>query len=424
VKDQMALGWFVNFMPTAWNTPWAGSHPAKWTDGQFYLDMARALERSAIDFIMLEDSSVVPENYGASMDAEFKATTKSPKQDPVQLASAIAAVTDQLGIVTTMSTSLYPPDRLAHILATLDDVSGGRAGWNIVTSFEKMAAQNVGLDDLWPHDERYVRANEYVEATTALWAGNEGRADFKGSFYHRTGAPGTMALPQGRPLLCQAGGSTAGMDFAANHADVIVAVPVGLPAMKEYRDGIRARLDEAGQNPDSCRILFMVTPIIGETDEEAQARADRLYAPTGDNMLRRLVMLSNMAEIDFSVFDLDKPIPQDATTNGAQSLLESMKKATEGSSLREVLSTGGQAESIPLIGTPETVADLMEEAVDFVGGDGFLFFGGGGGTLSKRYLTDILDGLVPELQKRGLAQESYADGTFRERMGASRSVSR
>jgi long-chain alkane monooxygenase len=310
VKDRMTLGWFVNFMPTAWTGPWAGPQPDSWTDGRFYLDMAQALERSAIDFVMLEDSSMVPENYGGSMEAEFRATTKSPKQDPVQLAAAIAGVTERLGIVTTMSTSLYPPDRLAHIMATLDDLSSGRAGWNIVTSFENMAAQNVGLDELWPHDERYVRAAEYVQAAASLWAGGDAPVGFDGRFFHGTTDSGTAPLPQGRPLLCQAGGSKAGMDFAASHADIIVAVPGGLPAMKEYRDGIRARLEAAGHDPGSCRVLFMVTPIIGETDAEAQARAERLYAPSGDNLLRRLVMLSNQSEIDFSVFDLDQPIPR------------------------------------------------------------------------------------------------------------------
>ncbi|GAA4680896.1 NtaA/DmoA family FMN-dependent monooxygenase [Frondihabitans cladoniiphilus] len=422
----MMLGWFVNFMPTAWNRPWAGSDPRAWTTGEFYLDMARALERASLDFIMLEDSSVVPESYGKSMKAEFQATTKSPKQDPIALAAAISQVTQHLGIVSTMSTSLYPPDRLAHVLATLDELSDGRVGWNIVTSFEDLAAQNVGLPALWQHDERYVRAEEFVTQAEQLWGGGGSLVSAGGSPIVASGAFGTVSAPQGtlglvqgdRPLYCQAGGSPTGMDFAAAHADVIVAAPTGVPAMKAYRDGIRERLERAGKDPDSVRVLYMITPVVGETEGDARAKAERLYAPTGDALLRRLVMMSNQTEIDFAEFDLDAPIPADATTNGITSALEAMKKRTAGSSLRAALSEGGQSESLSLIGTPSSIADTMESALEEVGGDGFLLFGGGGGLLSRRYLDEVLDGLVPELQRRGLAQTSYAPGTFRERVVA------
>lgn len=417
--SRMLLGWFVNFMPPAWNREWAGPDPRAWTTGDLYLDMARSLERSALDFIMLEDSSVVPESFGGTMKAEFQATTKAPKQDPVALAAAISQVTEHLGIVSTLSTSLYRPDRLAHVLATIDELSSGRAGWNIVTSFEDLAAQNLGLERLWAHDERYARAAELVEQATALWGAGGDTVDRAGATSSILAPTGTLTPVQGdRPLLCQAGGSPSGMDFAAAHADVIVAAPPGLDAMKGYRDGIRARLVEAGRDPDSVKVLYMITPVLGETVAEAEAKAERLYAPTGDNIMRRLVMLSNQSEIDFSAFDLDRPIPDDATTNGAQSILDSMKRQTAGSSLREVLSSGGQSQSIPLVGTPQTVASTMEQAVDEVGGDGFLLFGGGGGLLTRRYLDEVLDGLVPELQRRELAQRGYAPGTFRDRIRA------
>jgi FMN-dependent oxidoreductase (nitrilotriacetate monooxygenase family) len=412
----MTLGWFVNYMPTGWNRPWAGPSATAWQDGHFYIDMARALERSAIDFVMLEDSSVVPENYGGDMTAEFMATVKAPKHDPLPLAAAISQATERLGIVTTMSTSLYPPERLAALQSTLDELSAGRCGWNIVTSFEDLAAQNVGLDRLWEHDERYRRAEDYLRAATALWSSDaDTPINRSGDFYSVTGG-GLPLAHQDRPVLCQAGGSKAGMDFAAQWADIIVSVPVGIDAMKAYRDSIRSRIADGGGDPDRCRVLYMITPILGETDDEARAKRDRMYAADGDNFLRRIVQLSNISEIDFSRFDLDAPIPEDATTNGAQSILDTMKRLTRGSSLRKALGSTGESTSLELVGTPQTVADQMEEAMDAVGGDGFLLFHGGGGLITRRYLDEVLDGLVPELQRRGLARSDYAPGTFRERM--------
>lgn len=422
-RQRMILGWFVNYMPTAWNRPWAGPNPTGWVDGQFYVDMARALERSSLDLIMLEDSSVVPENFGGTMDAEFKVTVKAPKHDPLPLAAAISQATDKLGIVSTMSTSLYPPHRVAHLQATLDQLSDGRTGWNVVTSFEDLAAQNVGLDSLWEHDERYARADEYLRAVEALWQpGDNGGFDrrlepavFDGKYYSLR-APATPGLVQQRPVLCQAGGSPAGMDFAAKWADLIVSVPIGTTAMKAYRDGIRSRVDAAGEDPDTCKVLYMVTPILGESDAEAEDREARMYSAESDHFLRRLVQLSNISEIDFSQYDLDSPIPEDATTNGAQSILEGMKKLTRGSSLRAAMATKGESTSLRLVGTPHSVADQMEAAMEEVGGDGFLLFHGGGGLISRRYLDDVLDGLVPELQRRGLAQTGYGGGTFRDRL--------
>lgn len=419
----MTLGWFVNSMPPAWNTPWAGPDALDWASGEFYVDMARALERACLDFVMLEDSSVVPESHGGSAETEFTATTKAPKNDPLPLAGAIAAATRDLGIVTTMSASLYPPAHLARLLATVDHLSGGRAGWNVVTSFEDLAARNVGLDRLWGHDERYDRAQEFVDLVRQLWSSaREGAepVDHAGRYFTARGRLDAVTGPQGSPVLCQAGGSPRGLDFAAGNAELVVAVPAGLEAMRTYRDAVRGRMEALGRDPDSCRVLFMVTPVVGETDAEARERHRRAYAPDGANLLRKLVMLSNQSEIDFARFDLDRPVPADATTNGAQSLLDALKEKSKDSSLREALAGGGQAESLPLVGTPETIADAMQEAVEVVGGDGFLFFGGGGGLLSRRYLTDVLDGVVPELQRRGLAQTAYAPGTFREKLtGAS-----
>jgi alkanesulfonate monooxygenase SsuD/methylene tetrahydromethanopterin reductase-like flavin-dependent oxidoreductase (luciferase family) len=409
----LTLGWFVNYMPTGWNRPWSGGQPAAWQDGQFYIDMARALERSGVDFIMLEDSSVVPENYGGDMVAEFMATVKAPKHDPLPLAAAISQETDRLGIVTTMSTSLYPPERLARLQAGLDELSDGRVGWNIVTSFEDLAARNVGMEKLWEHDERYARAHEYLEVVTRLWSGSA--VDHSGPFTS-VAAPGTPMSRQDRPVLCQAGGSPAGMDFAATWADLIVSVPVGIEAMKAYRDGIRSRIAAGGGDPDRCRVLFMVTPILGETDEEAQAKRDRLYSDRTDNFLRRIVQLSNISEIDFSRFDHDAPVPPDATTNGAQSILDTMKRLTAGSSLRAVLGSTGESTSLGLVGTPATVADQMEAAMAEVGGDGFLLFHGGGGLITRHYLSEVLDGLLPELTRRGLVQPTEPGLTFRDRL--------
>ncbi|PXA73313.1 NtaA/DmoA family FMN-dependent monooxygenase [Cryobacterium arcticum] len=426
----LTFGWFLNFMPPAWNGTWRSNHRDRWMDGDFYVDVARQLEAACIDFLLLEDSVMVPDTYGGTMEAELRFTTRSPKGDPLPLIPKLARATQHIGFAATMSTSLYPPFMLARLLTTLDHITEGRVAWNLVTSAEDRAAQNFGQNTLPSHSERYQRADEYAELVTQLWDSWDDDAlvmdraagryvdhtrvrpiNFDGAYYRSRGPLNTLPGPQRHPMIFQAGSSPAGRELAAKHAEVVLASMTSPTQMREFRDDLRSRTAAAGRDPDTLKVLYLVQPIIAETIQEAEIRRERAYAPTDENVIARLVHMSS-GDIDFSTLDLDAPIPDDLETNGITSGLENLRRIGRGRTLREAAAS--RIESVELVGTPDSVADRMAEVIDEVGGDGFLFFGGGGGRLSRHYVAEITEGLMPALQDRGLARTSPGQGTFRE----------
>jgi FMN-dependent oxidoreductase (nitrilotriacetate monooxygenase family) len=331
-----------------------------------------------------------------------------------------------------MSTLAYPPFLLARLCSTIDGLTGGRFGWNIVTSAEDLAAQNFGIDKLPPRALRYEMADEYMEVVNKLFASWDADAvvldhaagiyadhtkvrpiDHVGKFYKVRGPLNTVPSPQGRPVYVQAGGSPRGRDFAARHADSIISVASGPASMKAFRDDIRARAAAAGRDPDDVKVLFCVTPMLGETAQDAHERQARMvnepYFITDI-----LASISAITEIDFAQFDLDKPLPERLVTNGEQGSLDKFQEWGSGKTLRELAvgGAGGLVSSVELIGTPDQVADQMAAVMAEVGGDGFLITTP---TLrvSRRYLVEIADGLVPALQRRGLTRTKYAHETLR-----------
>lgn len=424
------LGWFMNFMPPkSWRGSWGGHDAENWADGEFYVDFVKALERACFDYMMLEDSSMLPDAYGGTSEVELKHSLYAPKHDPVPLVPVLAKATEKIGIVATMSTSFYPPFLLARTMATLSHLTGGRVGWNVVTSSEHRAAQNYGLDELWEHDERYERADEFVEVVNKLWASWDQDAvvldretgtyadftkvepvDFKGAYFKVRGPLNTLPPVGGRPVICQAGGSPRGRQFAAETADTIITSAIGVEAMKAYRDDIRERREKAGLDPDSVKLLYVVSPVLADTDAEALAKVERMKANSDWNAESALAHLSALTENDFSEFDLDGPVPE-LTTNGHRSTLGDFLKNTPGDTLKE-RAANWSISSVPLVGSPDTVAERMGEVMEYVGGDGFLI----SGELSRRYITEITEGLVPALQRRGLTRTSYAYDTFQENL--------
>ena len=238
-----------------------------------------------------------------------------------------------------MSTMAYPPFLLARLASTIDHIAGGRFGWNIVTSGEDSAAQNFGLDELPPREQRYAMADEYVELVCRLfdsWGPDAVVMDratgtfadhtkvnpvnFEGKFFKCRGPLNTVRSPQGRPAFVQAGGSPRGREFAARTADSIIATANGHAGMKAYRDDVRARATAAGRNPDDIKVLFLIYPCIGETNEEAWAKYRRLV--NGPAFIEAaLAAIGTVTDIDFSQFDLDQPLPH-LTTNGEQGSLD------------------------------------------------------------------------------------------------------
>ena len=425
------LGWFGNLTAPDWRSGWSGNDATQWSDGRFYIDMVRAMERAGFDFMMLEDSLMVSDIYAGTAELELKNALYAPKLDPVPVVSMLAYATEHIGIVATASSTFYPPYLLARTFSTLDHVTRGRVGWNVVTSSEDRAAQNFGMDELPEHDLRYDIAAEFMDVVTKLWNSWEPDAivadaetgyyaDYKkvspihheGQFFKVRGPLNTPASPQGRPVICQAGSSPKGRAFAAANADMLLTIPNGLEEMKKYRDDIRARAEGFGRDPDDVKVFFVVQPIIGRTMADAEAKKQAIVDDVQRNFEAQMAHFAAIMEIDFSVFDPDQPIPEDVTTNGHQGTFEIWRQQFGGRSIREAASAMRVA-SIDLVGTPASVADTMEEAMDYVGGDGFMFLSQ---PPSRRYIADITEGLCPELQRRGLIRTHFSHQHFRDNL--------
>ena len=422
----------MNFTPDDWCEPF-GNGGSPW-DGAFYVEMAQALERACFDYIMIEDKLMVPTAYGGSTETYLKLPVTAPKHDPAPLAAIMAAATSRLGIIATLSTLSYPPFTLARLCSTLDHISRGRFGWNIVNSAEDLAAQNFGLEKIPAHDVRYEMADEYFDVVTQLWESWDADAvicdrktgtyadakkvrtiDFNGRYYSCRGPLNTTRSPQGRPLIVQAGGSPRGRKFAARVADSIIAVANGPENMKKFRDEIRQEAIAIGRNPDEIKVLFLIAPVVAETREEAYARINRIRQ-SDRYILTNLTLISGITEVDFSKYDLDQPLPK-ITTNGEQRSLDKFCQWGSGKTLRQLVADGGVSSSADLIGTPDEVAEQMGELMEAVGGDGFLITSPTE-RLWRKHIIEITDGLIPALQRRGLTRTAYDRPMLRENLRA------
>ncbi len=427
------LGWFLQGSSVqAWGQPWTGHIGASWMRPDLFLDLARSLERACFDYVLLEDSSYVGESYGQSTDIYLRHGLSVPRQDPSVVAALMAAATSRIGIVPTFGTFAYPPYLLARLVATLDQVSAGRIGWNMVTGSSDYAAMNFGLPGMPEHDLRYEMADEYMEVVRGLWNTWEPGAivadeetgllvdpakvhalNYEGRYYKTRGPLNSGPCPQGQPVIAQAGGSGRGRQFAAQHADTIVATAKGIAGMKAYRDDVRARMTAAGRDPDSCKVLFLASPLIGESAAEVAERRRLHEARQVAEIPQRLAFMSKITNIDFGAFDLDEPLGT-LTTNGHQQFLDQLKKTARGRTLREVMADPAtDSGSVDLAGTVEEVAGRMGEVMEEVGGDGFLLVMP---NVSRRLLAEIEDGLVPALQKRGLVRKRYGHEQFRDNL--------
>jgi FMN-dependent oxidoreductase (nitrilotriacetate monooxygenase family) len=427
------LAWFLQGSSIqAWGAPWTGNISEEWMSAEMFVDVARMIERAGFDYMLIEDSIYVGENWQNSRDIFLKNGMSIPRQEPTVVASLMAKGTKHLGIVPTLSTFAYHPYLVARIVGTLDQVSGGRGGWNMVTGSSDFSAMNFGMDALPPHDQRYEMAHEYIDVVTKLWDSWEPGAivadrktgvlidptkvhtiDYKGKYYASRGPLNSGPAPQGRPVIAQAGGSGPGREIAAKWADTIVAAPKGIEAMKEYRSDVRNHMVRFGRNPDHCKILFLVAPIVANTMEEAQIRVDRRRAEAENDIAGRLAQFGWTTNLDLSGFDLDAPIGE-LTTNGHQSSLTTFLKRATGKTLREAIvdySTSGG--SLNLWGTPDSVSAQMDEIMQEVGGDGFLIYLG---EVSRRSVAEITDGLVPALQQRGLTRTGFDSPHFRDNL--------
>ena len=430
-KHPFHLAWFLSqgYGPKNWRSIWPGADTGRWMMPDLFIDLAKGMERACMDYMIIEDSSMLPYTYQGSHDTYLKYAASTPKLDPAVLVPYLAQATKHLGLVPTLSTSEYPPFLLARLVNTLDHVTEGRIGWNCVTSSNDGAAQNYGHEMQRPHDERYDVADEFADLVTRLWEAWEPDAVVldrdrpmfadgskvhpvfhEGKYFRCRGPLNAPRSPQGRVPICQAGGSPRGQAFASRWADTIITDGGGsIEAMKAYREEVRQRAVALGRDPDGIKVLFLAYPIVDTTMEAARERRLLERQAAEEHMDMQLSGMSRLTGIDFSKFDLDTPLPESLTTNGHQSSLAKWIGKTPRSIVQSYASKAG----IDFTGTPDHVAGMMQDIMEEVGGDGFLLFNG---YFDRRYIMEVCDGLVPELQRRGLTRKAYAHKTLRENL--------
>jgi FMN-dependent oxidoreductase (nitrilotriacetate monooxygenase family) len=281
------LAWFLHGSSVqAWGEAWTGHIGQTWMEPELFLNMARALERACFDYILLEDSSYVGESFGGSTEIYLKSGIAVPRQDPSVVAALMTQVTSRIGIVPTFGTYAYHPYLLARLVATLDQVSGGRIGWNAVSGSSDFAAMNFGMQGMPEHDLRYDMADEYMDVCRGLWGSWQPGAivadrkggvlvdhtkvhavNYSGKYFSTRGPLNSGPAPQGQPVIAQAGGSPRGRKFAAAHADTIVVNAKGIEAMRTYREDVHKHMVARGRKPSDCKILYLINPILGDTME-------------------------------------------------------------------------------------------------------------------------------------------------------------
>jgi FMN-dependent oxidoreductase (nitrilotriacetate monooxygenase family) len=413
---------------------WAHPRDRSWQykDLEYWTDLARLLERGKFDGVFIADVLGVYDVYRGDLDTALRVSTQIPVNDPLQLVPAMALVTEHLGFGVTASISFEHPYTFARRISTLDHLTKGRAGWNIVTSYLESGARNIGLGGQTQHDDRYEVADEYMEVVYKLWEGSwadeavvrdRARRIFTdpakvrpighaGKFYKVPGVHLSEPSPQRTPVLYQAGASNRGKRFAGEHAECVFVATPSKTVLKKTVAAIRASVAAAGRDPQSVLIFNLQTVIVDETDAKAKAKYED-YKQYID-LDGALALGSGWMGIDFGAYRLDEPLRQ-IKTNAVQSSVDAFSSADPGKvwTVRELAEWIGIGGLGPLIvGGPSTVADELQQWVEETDVDGFnLAY-----AVTHETFADIVEHLVPELQKRGVYRKDYAPGTLREKL--------
>lgn len=417
----------------------AWRYPGAYTDANFNFahlrHFARRLEAAKFDAFFMADHLAVLNMPPAALKRSHTVTSF----EPLTLLSALAGATERIGLIATASTTFDEPYHVARRFASLDHLSGGRAGWNIVTTANPDAALNFGHESLMDHDQRYVRAREFFDVVTGLWDSFADDAfvrdaetgiyfepermrvlDHKGPALSVRG-PLNIARPiQGWPVIVQAGASEAGRQLAAETAEVIFGAENSLESGKLFYADIKRRMREVGRDPTSLKILPAAFVVVGDTTDEAQSIRRRL-----DSLVHYdsgIFSLNGMLGVDVSGYDPDGPLPDIPQTNASQSARERMIKLAraENLTIRQLAQRAGSYAGLAFVGTPTSIADQMEQWLFEEGSDGFnvMFPWLPGG------LDAFIDRVVPELQRRALFRQDYEGETLRDHLGLSRPINR
>jgi FMN-dependent oxidoreductase (nitrilotriacetate monooxygenase family) len=410
--------------------------PGAYADANFNFGhikkFAQRLEEARFDSFFMADHLAV---LNMPVEALRRSTTPT-SFEPFTLLSALSQATDRLGLMATGSTTYDEPYHIARRFASLDHISGGRAGWNIVTTSNPDASRNFGKEDHLEHAERYRRAREFYDVVTGLWDSwsedafirnqetgffmdpdKMHRLNHEGDFFKVAG-PLNIARPvQGWPVIVQAGGSDAGRQLAAETAEAVFAAQSNLEAGQAFYADVKGRMEQLGRNPDHLKIMPGCMVIVGDTVEEAKAKRAKLDSLVHEESA--IASLSITLGVDASKFDPDGPLPDDmpesnATKSGRDRAV--LLAEREGLTVRQLAQRLGGYSGLAMVGTPESIADEMEEWLETRGSDGF--------TIMFPYLPqgldDVVDRVIPEIQRRDLFRTEYEGKTLRENLGLPR----
>ena len=415
----------INHIMMSWTDP-SDTRATGMAGFDHWIEMARTLERGCFDGIFFADVPAAYDMYKQSTDDTVRYGVAWPAHDPVSLFGAMASHTKHIGLASTISVSTFHPYALVRILSTLDYLTRGRIGWNVVTGHARSEHRALGLEQM-EHDERYDRAEEYMQVCYGLWNGVPPEAilmdpasgvfvdpsrikkvDFEGKYLKCRATPPTLPSPQGRPVLFQAGSSGRGQQFAARHADVVFTMGVDLPGMRKSIDSLRQAKLTAGVANDAP-VVLAVQPFLGGTEEEAHRRRSELLARIPVDAV--LARVSGSLGVDFSELDLDQPLAELKTqaSRGLMAMTAAMFSDTNMTIREAVLRTGWVGAIPPVIGTPEQVADQLETIWRQTGCLGFNL----SAALSPGSMDEFVNEVVPILQKRGIFRTEYTGTTFR-----------
>lgn len=404
---------------------------------EHYVRAAQAAEAAKLDAIFFEDQAAIPRaNDILKGDAYGAAHPRAIHFDPTMLLPALAMKTRHLGLAATSTATYNEPYNVARKFSSIDFISNGRAGWNLVTSFNENEAQNFGLDKHVDHSLRYERASEFVDVVTGLWDSWEPGAvtrdketgvyfdvskmrflQHEGRFFKVRGPLPMGRSPQGRPVIFQAGSSEPGRELAARTADVVFTLQTDLKDARAFRDDIRKRAERFGRDPDSVKVLPGVTPIVGKTDEEAQAFREEMR-----DLIPEELAISHLAPhsggLNFRDFDLNGPMPDLPETNAGKSHREAIVSLArrENLSILQTARRFAEGSYMKLVGAPSTIADTMQEWLEADACDGFLAVP----THFPRGVEDFTGLVVPELQRRGVFRKEYDGPHLRDHLGVTK----
>jgi N-acetyl-S-(2-succino)cysteine monooxygenase len=438
MSRMMHLGAF--FAPSGHHTA-SWRHPAAQADAavniRHQIELAQTAERGKFDLIFLADSVAARETHIEHMK---RSTQYVANFEPLTLLSVLSGVTQHIGLVATASTSYCEPYHVARWFASLDWLSGGRAGWNIVTSASEAEARNFGRKEHFDHEVRYRRAREFTEVVRGLWDSWDDEAfvrdkesglffdpekmhylDHHGEFFSVRGPLNVPRSPQGHPVLVQAGSSDTGRSFAAEVAEAIFTTSLQLAEARDYYADVKHRVAAAGREPDQCVILPGVTYCVAETDAQAQEQYEYMLSLVHPIAAREIAAIT--LGHDLAPYPIDGPVPDLPPPNGSVgTYLSAMKLARdENLTVRQLsirLATGRNR--FVIVGSVEHVADVLEEWFTTGAADGFNILP----PYTPGAFDDFVDLVIPELQRRGLFRTEYMGPTLRDQLGLARPASR